>query len=251
MAFTERGPTFQIKISKPSPVIAKAKEAFIVQYLRPISDDPVIRINHVQPPLRIKHILRRCRRAYPQTSLKRCEHTQLHSMDSAIPTYSVSLVTSPPDTCVYSCVTVVTTHLMFPSLEMGLRELRDFTAIIPISVIHTVRPKLNIPLVTSISNGVSSSLFPFGTGPRDLGRSTVFSKGSSLLAFFLRGTTFSSTLMMVSSDNCTEGGGVVGGRGGGGSSSCPFSCSSVASSVASCTHLGAKRGVLKCSSLVT
>ena len=40
LAFTERGPTFQIKISKPGPVIEKVKETFIVQYQRPICDDP-------------------------------------------------------------------------------------------------------------------------------------------------------------------------------------------------------------------
>lgn len=53
LAFTERGPTSQIKISKPGPVTAKAKEAFIVQYLRPITDDPLLelaKINHVRPP---------------------------------------------------------------------------------------------------------------------------------------------------------------------------------------------------------
>ena len=51
-AFTERGPTFQNQDSKPGPVIylPKAKETFIMQYLRPIS--PVIRIekvNHARP----------------------------------------------------------------------------------------------------------------------------------------------------------------------------------------------------------
>ena len=37
---TERGPTVQTKISEPGPVIAKAKEPFIVQYPTTISDDP-------------------------------------------------------------------------------------------------------------------------------------------------------------------------------------------------------------------
>ena len=128
------------------------------------------------------------------------------------------------------CISI--TYFIFPSLVMGLRDVSDFTAIIPISVVHTVSPRLNIPFTTSISNGASSNLFPFGMGPRDLGRSTVlscFSKGSPLSTspFLLRDTSSFVSILLPSSESCTEGGGVVGGGGGGGgsSSSCPSSTS--------------------------